>query len=87
MEVFIFENIFLFRFFMPIFTKSIYLDSKRNCDANVYLIDYKKHKDFDKYDMCIVNIGVKNLIDTFLIDCIIFYISTNWFNWFRIYCN
>lgn len=57
--------------------ESIYLDAKRNCDANVYLIDYKKHKNFGKYDMCIVNIGIKNLIDTFSIDCIIFYISCN----------
>ena len=61
--------------------ESILIDAKRNCkdknNISFNLIDYKDYKDFKKdYDVCIVNIGKKEMIDTFKINSkLLLYIS------------
>jgi len=60
--------------------ESIFTDSKRNCkckNISFNLIDYNKFKHFQKeYDVCIVNIGKKEMIDTFIIKSkLLLYIS------------
>ncbi len=61
--------------------ESILIDAKRNCkdkeNITFNLIDYKDYKEFKKdYDVCIVNIGKKEMIDTFKIKSkLLLYIS------------